>query len=957
MENLLCQKANAFPNAIALIDEHRSLTYQELIMRADLLSQQLDRRPLGSQEPVCIFLGPGIDQIIAQVAVLRAGGTCVPIEPSIPDMRLDDMLNDIDCKRVITRNASAHIASNYEVLSVEIAKEDVHLGKDRTIPVLAGAPENHRSHILFTSGSTGKPKAVQISASSIMHLATSTPVTPLEPTDRSTALVNPGFDLSLFEIWVTLLSGSTIVTIPKTVATDPFTLTSYLKDHKVTVSILPTALFNVIALHSPSAFSGLRHVLAIGEAANVSAMRQVLTHDAPQFLWNAYGPTETTTFSSIKLVDMDEAQRERIGIGEAVGQTKFYLLDGQSKPITGTDEAGEICIAGPGLSQGYLNRPEANKERFISLKSAPLDGSAPPVRVYRTGDIGKWRVPSQSLDYVGRADKQIKRSGYRIELGDIERTLEQNPCIKANAVLHQKPQDVTGPDILLAYVLPEIWEDFRPGDIINWARERLPPYMVPDRIKPLKEFPLTPYGKINRSELSLIDQERPPRYERNEFRNGRKNYHDVNTNDNYFALGLTSLQAAQFIGQIRRRMGKSVTMEALHANPTLEQLMDFLHQDSNFDGVPIQTSRLENDSYLADDIPLLPDWQADTEGRDFITGVTGFVGAYLLTCLARGRDGLSASHRIQKTLERYDLWDDSLGKMQKMIILDGDLANDTFALTEDKFNLIANWASVVFHVAAKVNWCEPYESHFDSNIIGTKNILRLVVSGRRKTLHYVSSIDVWSVTGLVFGTEKVAEDESLEPHLGSTPYDTGYAQSQWVAEQMVQRTRDRGLPVAIYRPGFVIGDSKRAAGNPDDFFSRLIVGCIQLGYWPDLPSQRLEYVTVDYNHNLGRCYSLVSPDVSQSVNLEKTCKLLNEAVFQVKQIPYQDWVQEVRDTGNGPLLPLMPMLEEPILRGLTRFQTTQALADRPDIRYVPLDHSLLRRKVKYWLRKGFYTLN
>ncbi|KAF5857520.1 hypothetical protein ETB97_005698 [Aspergillus alliaceus] len=1010
MEELLSQRANASPNAIAVIDGQVELTYPELIARADVLSQQLRQKSISFQEPIGILLGSGLNQIIAQVAVLRAGGTCVPIEPSIPNVRLLDMLHGISSQYVITNRVLADRVSEFEVIPVEIANEkNALLAVMSTASVLTGCPESHRSHILFTSGSTGKPKAVQISASSILHLAHSTKVTPLDPTDRVGAFVSPGFDVSLFEIWVTLLSGATITIIPNTIVTDPFILGRFLSDWKITVVMVPTALFNTICLHSPSTFCGLRHVLVIGEAANVNVMRKVLTFGAPQHLWNAYGPVEATTFSSLQLVSVGETQRERIGIGEPVGQTRFCLMDDQLRPIFNTNQAGEICISGPGLSQGYVNQPNETNKRFIYCSTQMLgQDSDASIRVYRTGDIGKWRIPLQSMDYIGRADKQIKRSGYRVELGDVERTLERNPYIKASVMRHPTGDS----DILVAYVIPETWEDdFRPEDLISWAKERLPPYMVPNQIKRLKKFPLTSNGKVDHNALDPSNAHENPQEDGSEkahvdlkdskstnMLNWLKSAMqaflgapDINMSDNFFSRGFSSLQAAQLIGQIRQHLGKSVTMEELHANPTLERLISLLRQTSNASDSSIQISKLEQDSHLADDIQLLPEWQADTEGRVLITGVTGFVGAYLLhyllslpavkkiACLARSRGELTASDRIQKALERYDLWDSSLKKMQKIIILEGDLVDDTLGLGEDQFTWLANWASVLFHVGAKTNWCEPYQSHFEPNIIGTKNIIRLAASGRRKPLHYVSSIDVWSVTGLIFGTKRVCEDEPLKPHLGSTPYDTGYAQSQWVAEEMVRRVRDRGLPVAIYRPGFVIGDSKRAVGNPDDFFSRLIMGCIQLGYWPELPHQRLEYVTVDYvcsailhiaskNHNLGHSYSLVSPDVTQSVNLEETCVLLSKAGYPVKQIPYQDWVQKVREATDNPLVPLMPMLEEPILRDLTRLQTNEhtpvyeatntveALADRPDIRYTPLDHTLLRRKIEYWIKKGYHDL-
>ncbi|KAB8073623.1 NRPS-like enzyme [Aspergillus leporis] len=975
---------------LLFMDGQVSLKYSELIARADVLCQKLREKLFDSQEPICIFLESGLNQIIAQVAVLRAGGSCVPVEPSVPDMRLVDMLHDINSRYVITSKALTHRVSEFEVILVEDANEgDTPSAKNSTSSVLAGCSERHRSHILFTSGSAGKPKAVQILASSILHLVTTTPVTPLNPTDRMSSFVNPGFDLSLFEIWATLLSGATIVVIPQTIVTDPFSLGNFLQKWKVTVVIMPTALFNVICLHSPSTFHDLRHVLVVGEAANVNVMQKVLKSGAPQKLWNAYGPTETTTFSSLQLVSVDEAQRGRIGIGEPVGQTRWFLLDDQLNPITDKDQTGEICIAGPGLSQGYYNEPEANEERFICLEAQKLGEDATEhIRVYRTGDIGKWRIPLQSMDYIGRADNQIKRSGYRIELGDIERTLERNPYIKANATLYSKSEGDDSSDLLVAYVIPESWEDdFKPGDIINWAKERLLHYMVPDRVIRLREFPLTPRGKVDRNALNdnyhdtfreqkaekahIDPQERDPQTGdlSSWLKSTLQNSLDVSHFDIRDNFSLTGSPLCQL----------PVTMDALHANPTLESLVTFLHQASKASDGPIEISRLEQDSCIADDVQLLPDWQANTEGRVFITGVTGFVGAYLLhyllsmptvrkvACLVRSRGGGSATDRIQKTLEKYDLWGPSLEKMEKVMALDGDLSDDTLGLGEDRFTWLANWASIVFHIGAKVNWCEPYESHFESNIVGTRNAIRLAASGRRKPLHYLSSIDAWSVTGLVCNTKSVTEDGPLKPHLCSTRYDTGYAQSQWVAEEMVRRVRDRGLPVAIYRPGFVIGDSERAAGNPDDFFSRLIMGCIQIGYWPELPCQRLEYVTIDYvcsailhiaskNHNLGRSYSLVSPDVTQSVDLEGTCVLLNKAGYSVKQIPYREWVAKVRELSDSPLLPLLPLLEEPILRDLTRMQALQALADRPDIRYTPLEHTLLRRKIDYWLRKGYYSL-
>ncbi|KAL3476593.1 hypothetical protein BJX99DRAFT_258344 [Aspergillus californicus] len=1014
MEGLLCHQANSSPKAVAVIDGGHTFTYEELIARADFLTRALHGLGITPEEPVCIFLESGYKQVISQVAVLRAGGSCVPVDPAMPQKRLGDMLSDINGRVVITTTELSDKLPGYHVLAFDSVIEEkngepgVTAEDGQAIQVMADCPPAHRSHILFTSGSTGRPKAVQISARSILHLASSTPVTPLRTTDRVAEVNNPGFDLSLFEIWVTLLSGGTIVVIPKLTATDPFGFRDFVKNHSVTVMILPAALFTIIASACPAAFKGVRHVLVCGEPPNVKAVRDVLTEGTPECLWNAYGPTECTTFVAMQLIDLKEVARGSISIGKPVGETKIYLLDEDMRIISDCDRQGEIYLGGPGLSQGYINQPETNAKHFIQI--APF-ASAEMVRVFKTGDLAKWRVPLESLDFIGRFDRQVKQDGFRVELGDVERTLERMDGVRQAVVLQQCP---LADKILSAYlVLSPDAQHLTAKTIKDYAKESLPPYMVPSRITTLARLPLNPYGKIDREALAA-DGERLGNGDRtaedtldgqdsaNEVKRmvrGLINVPDLDENDDFFAMGMSSLESARFIGYLMQRFARKVTMDMLLDNPTAVKIATMLKETKQVRPTLVDIAVMEADTFLADDIPVstygpvIPDWQSDDEGRVFLTGATGFVGVHLLSqllalptvkqvaCLARSRKGLSASSRIQQALKKYDIWESSLKDLGKVIVLDGEMADETLGLGEEKFTWLTTWASVIFHVGAKVNFCEPYQSHFPSNVLGTKNVLRLAALGRRKTLQYMSSIDTWGPTALVLGTKVLYEDEGLRGHLSSLPYDTGYAHSQWVAEEMVRRMRNRGLPVAIYRPGFTIGDPRTAVGNPDDFFARLIVGSIRIGYWPYLPDQRMEYVTVDYvcsalihiassNESLGRSYSLVAPDHSQSVDIEQTGVMINQAGYTVKEIPYDDWVVKLRasDIDRNPLSPLMPLLEEPVLRELSRLQTSkytplydtpntvQALTGRPDIRYTPLDSVLLKRYLENWEAKGFYKV-
>ncbi|KAL5363330.1 hypothetical protein BJX96DRAFT_167387 [Aspergillus floccosus] len=943
MEQALVHNARASPNNTAIIESDLAISYRDLIQRADLLVEVLQERRY--------------KQVISQVAVLRAGGTCVPVEPSMPSMRLTAMLNDIDARYIITSSDFADALGSFTILDFDNVTNTQPPVQDASeIPLRANCDATHCSHILFTSGSTGRPKPIQVSAGSILHVLDNFPISPPRPSDRLSMFINPGFDFSLFEIWGALLSGAAAIRILKLVVTDPTTVGRFLSENNVTVMIFPTALFNAIALSAPESFMGCRHVLVGGEAANASLMRMVLRSNPPQYLWNAYGPTETTIWVTMRLVDLAETEASRISIRKPLGETKVYLMSEQCELTTEIGKPREICVAGPQVSCGYLNRPQETQQSFIDIPASNLGEEGASVRLYRTSDLGEWRNLGV-LDYIGRADKQIKRSGHRVE--HIERTFETHPSVHACVAIQHKQETS---DILAAYVIFDSPTQMgKSQDITSWARERLPPYMVPDMIKQLQKFPLTKNGKVDRESLRP-DMEMPIEDQENKYSTNEEgladrlrlalqeylNVPEISDQDYIISFGLTSLQAARLVGAMKKDHGRSITLAQLYEHPTIESLVAFLGSS--------------NETKIGTNKQL----QRNTEGRVFLTGATGFVGAFLLhellsmpkvkkvACLARGRGNLTPADRIQKAMEKYDLWDGSLEKVQKIIVLDGDLSKYTLGLGEEKFQWLAHWASVLFHVGARVNWCEPYEAHFDANITGTRNIIQLGRSGRLKTLHYLSSIDAWNITSHVKNTERVLEVKSLLPHRDSLLYDMGYAQSQWVADEMIQRAMRRGLPAAIYRPGFVIRDSQSAIGNPDDFFARFIVGSIQTGCYSHLPRQRLEYVTINYacsamihiaanNDNLSRSYHLVSPDPTDSV-------------------------ETIRQSSGNPLEPMLPLKQEPVLDGLSRLQTSMhtpvydaqntehALADRPDIKYVPLDHRLLRSFVEFWVKKGYFSV-
>ncbi|KAE8353141.1 hypothetical protein BDV28DRAFT_165139 [Aspergillus coremiiformis] len=1004
MDRYLSAHASQRPERIAIEDNTQKMSYKDLEREVNRLASVLKNYRLKPEEPICILEGVGSKTVIAQLAVIRARLTCVAVEPSIPKRRLINMLTDIGVKYVLSDMTG--IAEDTECTVIRITGQGpggiFNRQKDDQVNCAThDLDHKYRSHILFTSGSSGKPKAVQISERAIIHLVTKMPPTPLESSDRVALINNPGFDISLFEVFAPLVAGATIIPVPRMVVTDPFAFREFIEEKHLSIVFLTAALLSIIGHTCPAAFQGVKHVLSAGDVPNPAAIQAIMESSAPpKHLWNTYGPTEATAYSTMHEILTEEFQHTSLGIGKPAGNTKMYLVDGELNIITKADKIGEIILGGPGLTMGYINRPEENKKSFVTL-----DG----ITYYRTGDLAKYRVATPDvLEFVGRADHQVKQGGFRVELGEIEQTLLASGWL-FGAILRQiVPKSEDEESLLVAFVIPAVSHTVGARKLSKFLEERLPSYMVPRDFVFCSEYPLTDHGKVDRKALEQQYREKRDKQEiSNEDQtngHGNKtasvvkhlwssllNKKHISDDDDFLALGGTSLQCAALIGKLMERLGKPISMRSLHENSKLRDLVNYLDEFAEGGHAPDEVDTWIAHSTIADDLYTVPDWQAENEGKVFISGVTGFVGVNFLgrllemhtvkeiVCIARPKNGMKPRDRVQATLEKYDLWDEAEPHMHKLKVLAGDISFDWLGLPPGQFDWLANWASVVFHLAAKVNFCDPYQAHFDSNTLGTRHMIDLAASGRRKAFHFMSSIDAWGPTGLIFGTRKCLEDEPLERHVRGLPFDIGYAQSKWVSETMVRRARDRGLPTTIYRPGFIIGDSRNGAGNPDDFFARLMVGSIQLGAFPILPNQRLEYVTIDYvvkatlhiasrNENLGKSYSLVAPDPKDSVNLEKTVDVIRNAGYPLKHIPYWNWVRMLQRTSDmdHPLFPLLPLLQETVLNGLSRFEvsrntphydssnTVAALKDAPDIQYVPFDFKMLTGFLEFWERKGFY---
>lgn len=996
---LFCMQARSCPYATAVIYGELVLSYGQLHSKAKCLANRLRQLDgFRSEAPTAILVAPGPNDVIAQIAVLYAGGTCVPLSPSLPDHQADSRLADVGSHHLIVDAENGNrLATPYRVcIENEIAASAVI---QHTYHVAVSTTLGHRTHLLFTSGTSGKPKAVQILARSILQLVYHSPFSPLNSQDRVAKVNDTSFDVSLYEIWIPLLRGASIVVLDRNVLFHPLVLAKSIDCYKLTVLVITTAVLNLTAAACPWAFSRLRMLLCGGEMANKKAIQTILESAPPQQLINCYGPTECCLYCLVHRVTLDDCRMDGpVSIGKPIGKTTVYILDECFLPVE-DEQVGELFIGGPGVSSGYFNRESQNVSSFVELVGLAKRGV--PVRLYRTGDLVR-RRKSGLVDFIGRRDNQVKIRGYRIELEAVEAALLKTGCfLQAVALKIDSPREGAG-SILVAFAMPISPENGQQHHIIEILKSLLPNYMMP-RIQHIKEFPLNSRGKVDRQKLRdmILNQWH---LRSNSIYSGSMDtiarlehiwlnilalpQLQINPGEDFYLLGGTSLQAAVLIHQIRQDFGIEISTLSLHDNSSLSSLANFINTSK--DSRPLLKDHRNDwlaDSRLAEGLVLtagrLREWRADTEGHVFLTGATGFVGAHFLWqllkmsevrqvgCLVRAPDAASGLLRIRESLQKYGIWEESMSSM--LMVLPGRLEDETLGLGQECFAKVADWASVVFHLGGHVNYSQPYSTHRPANVLGTLNVLRLAIMGRPKALHYMSTISAFGPTGMVTGVSRILEDESLLAHLDALPYDHGYAQSQWVADRMLQITIDKGFPVAIYRPGFITGPNTSGLSNPDDFFNRLMTSCLQMGCYPILPNQRKEFITVDYansallhiassNRNLGHAFHLVPQDRSASVDMIETFEMLRRLGFpNLHGLPYDEWVRRLMKDTPKRLKPLVPMLREKVYKDLTRWElyenmpvyettnTIRALAGQYNtISCPPLDENLMKLYLRQW---------
>ena len=565
---LFAAVAREQPEAPAIRSGGEVWTYRRLDEAAARMARRL--RSLGTSpgSAVAIAMDRSPEMIVAALAILRAGGFYVPLDPGHPDERLSFLLAETGARVALVHGATRErMAGLAQVLDIE---DDVEDGPEESRPV----PPEALAYVIYTSGSTGRPKGVAVPHRAIVRLVRETDYVDLGRDDRVAHASNPGFDAATFEIWGALLNGGTAVVVPREVALAPAALARLLREERVTAIFLTTALFNQVVREEPGAFAPLRHVLFGGEAVDPGAVARA-REQGPQRLLHVYGPTESTTFATWHLVTQVEPGAT-VPIGRPLANTTLWVLD-RGQPVP-PGSPGELCLGGDGLAQGYWHRPELTAERFVPHPWA--DGE----RLYRTGDLVRQR-PDGAVEFLGRRDDQVKIRGFRIEPGEIEAVLESHPAVRECVVL---ARGETGEDRrLVAWV---VLNPADPSDLSAWLRGKLPDYMVPAAFVVLDALPLTPNGKVDRAALpepvrSVDARSSAPADPVEELLAGiwaevlkLPPGERVGVHDDFFSLGGHSLLATQVVSRIRSVLGVDLPLAVPFETPTVAGLAEAVRE-------------------------------------------------------------------------------------------------------------------------------------------------------------------------------------------------------------------------------------------------------------------------------------------------------------------------------------------------------------------------------------------
>ncbi|MGI9032142.1 MAG: amino acid adenylation domain-containing protein [Acidimicrobiales bacterium] len=681
LADLVEEQARRRPSAVAVVAGQASLTYADLDARANRLAHHLQGFGVGAEALVGISMVRSLEMAVAILAVLKAGGACLPLDPSYPADRLAFMLADSGAAVLLTLAHLVERLPAHDRATVcldadwpEVARQPDHA------PRRDVRPEN-LAYVIYTSGSTGEPKGVMLTHRGLVHHNRAIRnLFELVPSDRVLQFCSISFDVSIEEILPTWGTGATVVLRPDNLPLLGRPWLEWVTEQGITVVNLPTAYWQQwgrdLAVMGEQMPSTVRLTVVGGEKVTAGGYRTWMEVGGDRARWlNAYGPAEAsvtaTAYDPSLLGSVDAVDGRDPPIGRPVGRTTVHILDDGGRPVV-AGGVGELCMGGDSLARGYLHRPALTAERFVP---DPF-GGRPGARLYRTGDRGRW-LPSGEIEFLGRLDHQVKVRGFRIESGEVEAALTAYPAVSDAVVVAR--EDAPGDTRLVAYVVASGEAAPTASALRQFVADRLPPYMVPGAFVTLDALPHTPNGKVDRAALPAPPRSRPdlatpwvaPAGPAEEAMaaiwSQVLGIDGLGADDDFFDLGGHSLLATQIVARAREAFGRDLPLEAIFEAPTIAGLTAAVVGSSvagSCSSVPPLVARPRVPGQrlpltLGQQQMLTLELQATPPGLYNVTAMHRFLGVVDLGALRRALQFMVERHETLHTAFEVD--DDGVG--------------------------------------------------------------------------------------------------------------------------------------------------------------------------------------------------------------------------------------------------------------------------------------------------------
>ena len=921
ISNLFEEQVEKSPDNIAVIFHDQKLTYRELNDKSNSLAHFLrDNKKIGRNDIVGIMCNRSLEMIIAILAVLKSGAAYIPIDPTYPKERIDYMLSNCNSKLLLTQRNIETVIDFEGKLFIDLFNTDIYGLSNNNLDSI-NKPED-MSYIIFTSGSTGKPKGVMLTHKALSNLTNycNNYVEYLKnPEYKSVvSITTVSFDIFIFETLISLQKGLRLIIADESEQNTPHLLNDLMlkNDVKIIQSTPSRMQIFMDNISSMPSLKDLEYITLAGEQLPLVLVEKI--HEMSNaVIYNGYGPSETTVFSTLTKIDSD-----KITIGKPLDNTQIYILNNQLFPVP-IGVPGEIYISGDGVGKGYVNNIVLTNKSFI--KNPFIDNTI----MYKTGDIGFYN-PDGTISCLGRIDNQVKIRGLRIELGEIETLILKYPHVKNACVIKQV---LNNREFISAYFISD--KKIQINSLRKYLAESLPRYMVPSYFIMMSDFPYTPNGKIDKKSLPLpkeilnINHEQyvPPKTDLQKqlvsIWEKILNTKPIGINDNFFELGGDSLLAMNLNIELLK-ITQNINYVDIFRFPTIQELEEKINTNDEL----LYFSKIENLSDSFADILKNNTKKASFEKwhprNILLTGCTGFLGMHVLErflrkekgniyCIVRDEPGITSKTKLYQKLNYYfgNKYNYLIGK--RIFTLTGNITEPGFGMNQDNILLVANSVDVVVNCAATVSHYGNYNDFYNTNVKSVKYMIDFCKSFNKKLYH----VSTMSVSGTSLDTSYPAYGKNNKiPFTESCLYvgqtlENVYARSKFEAECLVLNAIANGLDGFILRMGNLMPRFKDGFFQENFFnnaFMNKIIAFIKIGGIPDyLAKEYLEFTPVDYAANA--IYKLITHPNKVNrifhifnhnyISLKKILKRTNKAHYNLKVFSENDFKKKVKDIINS----------------------------------------------------------